>query len=64
MNNKKKNKESQVYILSEQDFYPPSDNREYKSNVFDIVNGDTYEDYTKEFYNYYKECFEDLYEDN
>ena len=40
------------------------DEREYKSNVYDIVNGDNYEDYAKEFYDYYKECFEDLYEDN
>ena len=40
------------------------DNREYKSNVYDIENGDNFEDYAKEFYDYYKECFEDLYEDN
>ena len=40
------------------------DNREYQSNVYDIVNGDNFEDYAKEFYDYYKECFEDLYEDN
>lgn len=39
------------------------DNREYKSNVYDIENGDNFEDYAKEFYDYYKECFEDLYED-
>lgn len=40
------------------------DNREYQSNVYDIENGDNFEDYAKEFYGYYKECFEDLYEDN
>lgn len=40
------------------------DNREYKSNVYDIENGDNFKDYAKEFYDYYKECFEDLYEDN
>lgn len=40
------------------------DNRKYKSNVYDIENGDNFEDYAKEFYDYYKECFEDLYEDN
>lgn len=39
------------------------DDRQYKSNVYDIENGDNFEDYTKEFYDYYKECFEDLYED-
>ena len=39
------------------------DDREYKSNVYDIENGDNFEDYAKEFYDYYKECFEDLYED-
>lgn len=39
------------------------DNRKYKSNVYDIENGDNFEDYAKEFYDYYKECFEDLYED-
>lgn len=64
MNNKNKNKESQLYMLSKQDFYPPADDRQYKSNIFDIKNGDTYEDYAEEFYDYYKECFEDLYEDN
>lgn len=40
------------------------DNRKYKSNVYDIENGDNFEDYAKEFYDYYKECFEDLYEDD
>lgn len=40
------------------------DEREYKSNVYDIENGDNFEDYAKEFYDYYKECFEDLYEDD
>lgn len=39
------------------------DSREYKSNVYDIENGDNFEDYAKEFYAYYKECFEDLYDD-
>lgn len=39
------------------------DSREYKSNVYDIENGDNFEDYAKEYYDYYKECFEDLFED-
>lgn len=31
--------------LTEADFYPPSDNRCLKSNVKDIVGGDTFADY-------------------
>ena len=31
--------------LTEVDFYPPSDNRNLKSNVKDIVGGDNFADY-------------------
>lgn len=48
----------------DKELYFIDNEREYKSNVYDIENGDNFEDYAKEFYDYYKECFEDLYEDN
>lgn len=38
------------YILTEQDFYPPSDDRIWKSNVKDIDGGDNFADYCKEFF--------------
>ena len=31
--------------LTEQDFYPPSDNRIWKSNIKNINNGDNFTDY-------------------
>lgn len=37
-------------ILTEQDFYPPSDDRVWKSNVEDIEDGDNFADYCKEFF--------------
>lgn len=37
-------------ILTEQDFYPPSDNRTAKSMVKDIVGGDNFIDYCEEFF--------------
>lgn len=33
--------------LTENDFYPPSDNRVWKSNVDDIDGGDNFADYCK-----------------
>lgn len=46
--------------------YDSLDNGKHTSNG-DIENGDIIEyyraEYRKEFYDYYKECFEDLYED-
>lgn len=44
------NKKNQNPILTEQDFYPPSDNRVWKSNVMDIANGDNFADYCNEFF--------------
>lgn len=36
--------------LTEQDFYPPSDNRVWKSNIDDIDDGDNFSDYCVEFF--------------
>lgn len=37
--------------LTEQDFYPPSDNRILTSNIEDINGGDNFADYCKDFFN-------------
>lgn len=36
--------------LTEEDFYPPSDNRVLKSNVRDIVDGDNFADYCTDMF--------------
>lgn len=36
--------------LTEQDFYPPTDNRTVKSYVSDIYGGDNFEDYCKDIF--------------
>lgn len=41
----------QCPLLSEEDFYPPEDNRLYHSGVRDIENGDTFDDYATDYYN-------------
>lgn len=41
--------------LSEKDFYPPQDNRHWKSNIRDIANGDNFADYTRYIFNLYRE---------
>ena len=38
------------YCLTEQDFYPPSDNRTWKSNIEDIDGGDNFADYCDELF--------------
>lgn len=38
------------YTLTEKDFYPPSDNRTWKSNVRDIYDGDNFDDFREEFF--------------
>ena len=43
------------YELSEQDFYPPTDNRVWKSNVKDIIDGDNFEDYCEYIFNLLEE---------
>ena len=47
--------------LTEQDFYPPYDNRVWTSNVEDIKNGDNFADYCKDFF---KLLDEEEYYDN
>ena len=37
-------------ILTEQDFYPPQDNRIVKSVVKDIIGGDNFINYCEEFF--------------
>lgn len=59
MDNKKRNdihnicatSNRQYYsCLTEQDFYPPEDNRTVKSYVVDIYGGDNFTDYCEEFF--------------
>lgn len=38
------------HILTEQDFYPPTDNRTWKSNVRDIIDGDNFADFCESFF--------------
>ena len=38
------------FILTDADFYPPSDNRVWKSAVKDIDGGDNFADYCEEFF--------------
>ena len=47
--------------LSEKDFYPPQDNRYWKSNVNDIAGGDNFADYTSYIFNLYRS--EEYYEE-
>lgn len=39
-----------TYILTEQDFYPPTDDRTWKSNVRDIIGGDNFADFCESFF--------------
>ncbi len=41
--------------LSEEDFYPPSDNRVWKSYVEDIEGGDNFADYCEYIFELYEE---------
>ena len=50
----------EYYVLTEEDFYPPSDDRVLKSYVHDIPNGDNFADYAEYIYELYEE--EDYYE--
>lgn len=36
--------------LKESDFYPPSDDRVWKSNIDDIEGGDNFADYCEDFF--------------
>lgn len=51
-----------VYELSEQDFYPPADDRVWKSNVSDIAGGDNFADYCEYIFKILDE--EEYFEDN
>jgi len=44
-----KDKDIDLY-LTESDFYPPCDNRMWKSNVADINGGDNFADYCEYFF--------------
>lgn len=51
MNNENKcNYNNEHYLLREQDFYPPVDNRTWKSNIRDIVGGDNFVDFCEGFF--------------
>lgn len=46
----------QDYIeLTEEDFYPPSDDRVFKSYIDDIRDGDNFSDYCKYIFNIFDE---------
>ena len=55
-----KNKIEWDYCLTDSDFYPPSDDRVWKSNIDDINGGDNFADYCEYFFelldeeNYYE----------
>ena len=38
------------YCLTEEDFYPPADNRTWRSNVRDVRGGDNFADYCEYFF--------------
>lgn len=48
----------QSILLTEKDFYPPTDNREFKSGIQDIPYGDKFRDYVEDYFENY--C-EDIY---
>lgn len=40
-----KHKEQQYLVLTEEDFYPPVDNRTFDSYIEDVKDGDNFADY-------------------
>jgi len=48
------------YVISEKDFYPPEDNRVFKSYIEDIADGDNFADYSKYIFKLYEQ--EEWYE--
>ena len=46
----KHNHGNEYHLIREQDFYPPLDNRYWKSNVGDIDGGDNFADFCKCFF--------------
>lgn len=51
------------FWLSERDFYPPEDKRYIKGKNGFLGSKNMYIQYLSEFYDYYKECFEDMFEE-
>lgn len=51
------------FWLSERDFYPPEDNRYHWDKKSVLGSKNMYVQYLSEFYDYYKECFEDMFEE-
>lgn len=47
-------------IITEKDFYPPSDNRVLSSGIRNIYNGDNFEEYAEYIFELYES--EDYYE--
>lgn len=43
------------YEISEEDFYPPEDNRLFRSGVKDIRGGDNFAEYVESFFELYGE---------
>jgi hypothetical protein len=54
------NKKIYNNVLSEEDFYPPTDNRYWKSNVRDIAGGDNFADHCEYIFKIYES--EEYYE--
>lgn len=54
------NYSNDYHLITEQDFYPPFDNRYWKSNVRDIVGGDNFADFCEYFFELLdeEECFD------
>lgn len=47
-------------VLCERDFYPPGDDRTYRSGIDDVDGGDCFYDYVERFW---EEYGEDVYDD-
>ena len=54
-----KNKYKDIYVLSEKDFYPPSDDRVLGTNIKELYKGE-FNDYAEYIYDLYEE--EEYYE--
>ncbi|MGN1342043.1 MAG: hypothetical protein ACI4VL_02285 [Bacilli bacterium] len=48
-------------VLTEEDFYPPTDNRTFHSLVYDVNGGDNFVEYIEYIFDIYDN--EDMYED-
>ena len=47
--------QNEHYVLTERDFYPPIDNRLHDLGIEDVLGGDTYDEYLKEFWELYED---------